>query len=424
MSSKHPWLKSSVGHYRTHGSIVAQIGLISVLGIIASFGFQIVTARALGPGDFGVLSAFFAIVSIAAIGSASLQNAVAVQTSRSLAMGDTFRRARRIDGFTIEALVLGGSGGLIVVFSSPFIVSGLKTGYIVPILAAISIVLSFVFARAVGTIQGTGNSLAAVWWTSISLVLRLVLVVLVAVAGLGLPGILSSVLVASAVVMVGAMLHSQRLHPPLTHQPFRLDGIVVIVMTIAFAWLTNVDVILLRVFASAEAAGTYAASAMLVKAGFLIPGTISLYLLPRFVRQENNRAMTRLGVRMTLIVTALGAVSMVIFFSLFGGWVAHVLFGAQYRIDNVLLAGLSLAYLPWMLAQGLLIRMSSIASRPALSVLLVAVVLQWPLAAAVLPNIALLIAIIGLLGLLVLVAFWAIDRVTSPAKMRDDLVKP
>jgi O-antigen/teichoic acid export membrane protein len=406
--------RSSFRGLLPHGSAVAQIGLVSVLGIAASFGFQIVTARFLGPSDFGVLSAFFSIVSMAAIGSSSLQNSVAVQTARSIGHPklSTVKR-KRLDGFTIEALTLGGTGALIVAAASPVIVTELRTEFFVPLLAAVSIVLSFVFARAVGTIQGVGDSRSAVWWSSISLVLRLALVAVAFVAGFGLVGALAAVLIASGLVMMGAFIHSLRLHAIDGYIPFRLEGIIVMLMSVAFAWLTNIDVILVRAFDSEHSAGIYAASATLVKSGFLIPATLSLYLLPRFVRQEKNAAMTQLGVRLTLLVTGVGGFVMFFAFSLVGPWLTTLLFGSEYNISGALLSGLSLAYLPWMMAHGLLIRMNALVSKLAFATLACAVVFQLVAAIIFLPNITALLVIIGVVGAIVLVSFLFIDRSRS-----------
>ena len=397
-----------------------KLGLVSALGILASFGFQIVTARFLGPAQFGVLSSFFAIVSMAAIASGSLQNAVAVQTARALAAPETISRRSRFDGFTGEALILGGAGALIVVGGSPIIDSALHTMFLVPLLAAVAIILSFVFSRMVGTLQGTGDSRGVVWWSTIALLVRLALVFLALIVGLGLSGALAAVLIATALVMVGATIHAERLHVRVVHRVFQIDGIIVILMSMAFAWLTNVDVILVRALASHHTAGLYAAAATLVKAAFLIPSTLSLYLLPRFVRQENNRAMTRLGVRLTLLVTAAGSLLMTVIFWLIGSWITGLLFGAAYHIDNGLLAGLSLAYLPWIVAQGLLIRMNAMSSKSALFVLLGVAVVEWFVASAALPNIPLFILILGSAGLVVLVAFFVINRIRSASSADDE----
>lgn len=386
-----------------------RIGLVSGVGILATFAFQILTARSLGPEDFGALSAFFSIVSMAAIGSASLQNAVAVQTARSQGSPPPARR-RRIDGFTIEALVLGGGGSLLVAAASPLIAPALDAPLSVPLAAAASILLSFLFARALGTIQGVGRSEAAVAWSTFSLVIRVALIAGVFALGWGLTGAILAVLAGSLIATAGALVSAIHRHAAVEHVPFRLDGIVVILLNIVFAMLINVDVLLVRATSDAAASGIYAAAGSLVKSGFLIPSTLSLYLLPRMVRQRGNRSLIRLGVRSTIAVSAAGAVGMLVIFAIAGEPIMHLVFGEDFAVNGLLLVALTAAYAPWIIAQGLLIRVTAVVSRLALAVLAAAAILVIGVGLVLLPSVMAFLVMFGATGLVVLIVFLLIDR--------------
>ena len=401
---------AGTGHYAQHGAAVIKIGAVSLLGVLSSFGFQIVTARSLGPGDFGVLSAFFAIVTMASLASSSLQSAIAVETARALTLGAKPAGAPRIDGFTREALILGGAGAATVIAASPLIARSLQTEIYVPWLAAIAILLSFVFVRGIGVLQGSGDSQGAVWWSTIALIVRLVFVALAFALGLGLMGALTAVLVGLVVAVIGALLYAGRLNLWISHKPFQVNGVVVLLMTLLFAWLTNADVILVRAENSATDAGIYAAAAVLAKAVFLVPATLSLYLLPRFVRQEKDRELTRLGVRVTLAITGGGGVLAILFFATAGRWATSALLGSAYQIETGLLVGLAVAYLPWIMAHGLLIRMNALASRASVAILAAASGVLVAAGVVVLPNIAALLCTISLLGVAVLGSFVLIDH--------------
>ncbi|PJJ71228.1 O-antigen/teichoic acid export membrane protein [Diaminobutyricimonas aerilata] len=387
-----------------------KIGLASALGILATFGFQIITARVLGAERFGVLSAFFAIVNVAAFGSASLQNSVAVHTARALSTPRA-RSLKRLssDPTLIEALAFGLGGAAIVAVASPAISAALDTEWFVPFLAAISVLLSFLFARAVGIIQGSGDSQAAVWWSTASLLLRVALVSAVFAAGMRLEGALLAVLAGSLLAVVGAQGRARRVGMTDGGRPFSADSLVVIVTTITFAWMTNVDVILVRNAIPAEEAGQYAAAVTLVKSGLLIPATLSLYLLPRFVRQEGNAELSRLGVRLTAMVTLLGGFALFLLFWTLGRPVLVLVYGIQYSGAATILAGLALAYVPWIVAQGLLIRMTATASRPALIVLLAAAFAQFGAGILLLPRLTEFVISIGLTGTAVLAAFIVLE---------------
>ncbi len=175
---------------------------------------------------------------------------------------------------------------------------------------------------------------------------------------------------------------------------------------------------LLRAGAPEAVAGTYASVTVLVKAGFLLPATLSLYLLPRFVRNRDNRSLIRLGVFATLGVSVATGVVMVVFFALFGDWVIATLYGTAYQGGAPLLVPVSLAYVPWIAAQGLLIRVTSFASKAGALVLVLAVAAQWIAFTSVIPDIHAMLWSFGIIGMVVLGAFLVIDRLQwRPARV-------
>ena len=399
------------GHLVHHGKSVLLIGIISAVGIIAAFGFQIITARFLGPADFGILAAFFACINIAATGSSSLQNSVAVQSARTISSGRTSKDKSlfKLDGFMVEALTLGGAGALIVLASSVWLDKGLATNPLVPWIAAISIILSFIFARALGTIQGSGASLSTVWWSTFSLLIRLALVFVCFLLGLGLSAVLIAVLIGNIASAIGASLRSSNLNVELGRKAFQKDGLIVLFLSVVIALATNIDVILVRALTASDFAGTYAAAAVLVKAAFMVPATLSLYLLPRFVKQENNSNLTRLGTQATLGLTFATSLGMLIVFGLWGSTIGEWLYGNQYNFSNGLLPMLTLAFMPWALTQALLIRITALSSGLGLIILSIITGLLVLLIVATLPDVLLMLISVGVSGVFALLSFWIID---------------
>ena len=399
------------GHLVHHGKSVLLIGIISAVGIIAAFGFQIITARYLGPTDFGILAAFFACINIAATGSSSLQNSVAVQSARNISSGRTSKEKAivKLDGYMIEALTLGVAGALIVLASSVWLDQGLATNPLVPWIAAISIILSFIFARALGTIQGSGASLSTVWWSTLSLLIRLALVAFCFLLGLGLTAVLIAVLIGNIASAMGATLRSRNLNVNLGRKAFQKDGLIVLFLSVVIALATNIDVILVRALTASDFAGTYAAAAVLVKAAFMVPATLSLYLLPRFVKQENNSNLTRLGTQATLGLTFATSLGMLIVFGFWGSTIGGILYGDQYNFSNGLLPLLTLAFMPWALTQALLIRITALSSGLGLIILSTITGLLVVLIFVTLPDVLLMLTSVGVSGVLALLSFWIID---------------
>lgn len=391
-------------HVRSHGKALMAVGVASVLGIVASFAFQLISARFLSPADFGLLAAFFVIVNVAAIGSASLQSSVTVQTASALTTVRSGQRRR----WPVDAVLLGVGGALIVAALSPWLASSLSTIPLVILAAAATIPLSFVFADAMGLLQGSGQVARAVWWSTFSQIARVAFAVLAIAIGTGLGGIVGAVLAALLVAVVGGMWTARRVPRPVDGV-FSRAGITIVVLTVAFAWLTSADVIFLRAGAPEDLAGMYASVTVLVKTGFLLPSTLSLYLLPRFVKHRDNPDLSRIGVLATLGLSVATSVAMVLVFLVLGPWIVALIYPEAYAPAADLLVPTALAYMPWIAAQGMMIKMTSSASPAAALLLLAASAAQWVTFSLTIPDLGAMLTSYAVIGVIVLVAFFTID---------------
>ncbi|MFS0852507.1 lipopolysaccharide biosynthesis protein [Microbacterium sp. 179-I 3D4 NHS] len=393
-------------HVRSHGKALLAVGVASGLGIIASFAFQLLSARFLSPADFGLLAAFFVIVNVAAIGSASLQSSVTVQTASALTSDDAAPERRR--RWPLDAILLGVGGAAVVAALAPWLASALATTPLVILAAAATIPLSFVFADAMGLLQGSAQVARAVWWSTFSQIARVAFAVLAIAIGTGLGGIVGAVLAALVVAVVGGVWTARRVPRP-REGVFSRAGMTIVVLTVAFAWLTSSDVIFLRAGAPEDLAGMYASVTVLVKTGFLLPSTLSLYLLPRFVKHRDNPNLSRIGVLATLGLSLATSVAMVIVFLLLGDWIVGLIYPAAYAPAADLLVPTALAYLPWIAAQGMMIKMTSSASPAAAILLLAASIAQWIAFTVTIPDITGMLVSYAAIGTVVLIAFFVID---------------
>lgn len=404
-----------LGYLRRHAAPLATVGAVSVVGILASTLFQAVTGRGLGPAAFGLLAAFLSIVNIAAIGASALQNSVAVATARTLTGAvDAPAAAGRWDGAMVEGVVLGGGGALVVGALAGLLSGRLGTSVTSVLLAAATIAPSFMFSVALGRLQGAGHATAVAGWSSGLQVLRLALAGAVLIVGFGAVSILLAVLLSVSAVAFAASVHAVRLNLRTSTSAFTRNSVVLIGLTLTFAWLTNIDVMLVRTGAPEHPAGMFAAAAVIAKLILIVPTTLSLYLLPRFVHRRDDRGAMRFGVNVVLLTVLgtglLGAGALAVL----GRWVIQIFFGAGYRDAVTILPALALAYVPWALAQGLLIRLTASRSRRALVVLVVASVAQWVLARQVLPDLRAMTLVIGGLGLLVAGIFYLLHHFSRP----------
>lgn len=395
-----------LGHISHHAKGLSAVAIASVLGIAASFAFQVVSARYLAPADFGLLSAFFVIVNVAAIGSSALQNVVVVSTAANT-------ESHRTDSWRVplESIAIGLMGGVLVTAVAPWLSVALGTTPGVIIAAAGTVPVSFVLADALGLLQGAGRVTAAVWWSTVAQLARIALLLFVIVVGAGLVGTLSAVVMAAVITMFGAVWSARGIHRP--RSIVTIDGLSILMLTVLFAWLTNSDVLFMRASGANDLAGFYASAAVLVKAGLLVPSTLSLYMLPRLVRRRHDTRMAFLGVGFTVAVSLATGLAMIVAFGLLGEAVVRLLYGEAYLPAADLLAPLALAYLPWMAAQGVLMRVTSLASRGAAAALLVAAVGQGAAFSLLAPQLSSILVVIAGTGTAVLVAFILIDVLTA-----------
>ena len=415
MSTK---MATSQSFLKRHSGPLLTVAALSILGILATAGFHVVTGRGLGPEAFGLLAAFLAIVNIAAIGASALQNSVAVGTARALRHPALMQTRRRfgLDGSMIEALILGGTGTIVVVVIAPYLAPVLGTSTIALYLAALTILPGFLFSRAQGLLQGVGSARSVAAWSTVSQLLRLAFAIVAIATGLGAVTVLVSVMVAIWIVTIGALWQSSRLGVHSTDAPFTSNSVVLLLLTLSFAWITNIDVILVRSGTGELVAGTFAAAAVLTKMMLLVPTTLSLYLLPRFVSRQGDHKTVRFGVNIVLLTVLGGGLAMLLAVTIFGDLIVGLLFGPGYAMTVGLLPLLTLAYLPWAMAQGLLIRLTASGSRRALAVLLGGAIAEWVAAITLLPDLHALIVAIGVIGATTLLLFFLQHFVTSRPK--------
>ena len=405
---------------RQHGRPLLEIAIVSGFGILASAGFQVVASRGLGPEGFGLLAAFLAVINIAAIGSAALRNSVAVQIAATAGTYQPSGR-RRFDASLIEAAVLGTVFTAVLLVASPGLAGALQSNELALLLAAGTVLPYFLFARSLGLLQGRGRTRSVVWWSTGAQVAQLVLAIVALSLGFGAVGILAMFLGTIVFASFSSSYQTRRLALSPATIPFSVNSITVVLLTIAFAWLTNVDVILVRSGTTEVMAGSYAAAAVLVKTTLILPATLSLYLLPRFVTNRNNSRVTRLGVNLSLGITLAGGLLIAGLLWVAGAVIVALLFGEGYEVTIGLLPLLALAWVPWAMVQAILVRITSIGSKAGLGVLLLAIAVQWVGVTLLLPNIYAMIIFNGSVGVAVLLLLFAIHLVLA---RKSDLISP
>jgi O-antigen/teichoic acid export membrane protein len=292
-----------------------------MIGNGAAYLLSMVAARILVPAEFGALGALLGLLVIISTVGIAMQaftaRRVAVATSdRSAVEGETIRLA----SIVAAAIIIGGlllAWPVGVLFQIPFF--AVATG-----IASIGFVI--LGSAAMGIAQGREEHLRLSWAFIANGVGRATggivgVVILQSVTGVGV-----GVMIGCA---VGAFV-SYRLICPGAWAAAIPKGVpaefghVVHALAVLFT-LTNVDVLLARIFLTEDQSGEYAVGVLLAKIAFFLPNAIIIVLFPKMTGGRSNRTVylaTGLTACVGLVITG--------FSFLFGNLVIRILGGAQY----------------------------------------------------------------------------------------------
>ena len=298
------------------------VGVATMVGNGAAFLLSMVAARVLGPSDFGAFGALIGILLILATVGISTQALAARRVATAHQdRADVEGQLIRLATFVGSGIAIGGilaAWPLGAIFSIPWlaVATGIASlGFVIFGSAAMGIAqgreehkrfsVSFIAlngSRAVGGIIGV--------------------LALSDVVGAGI-----GVLVGCA---VGALIAYRRVCPGAWAAKIR-DGIgvelghIVHALMVLFT-LTNVDVLLARLFLSETGSSEYSVGVLLAKIAFFLPNAVVIVLFPKMSGQNSRRPV--------LIATGLTAmvgvvITLVAYF--LGSLVVRVLGGVQYE---------------------------------------------------------------------------------------------
>ena len=309
------------------------VGVATLVGNGAAFLLSMVAARVLGPADFGAFGALIGILLILATIGISTQALAARRVAT--AEGDQ----ADVEGQLIRLATVVGAGIVVLgvvtawplgqVFSIPWlaVATGIASlGFVICGSAAMGIAqgreehgrfsVSFIAlngSRALGGIIGV--------------------IALSSVVGAGV-GVLGG-------CIIGALIAYRRVCPGAWATTIRNGmaaelGHIVHALMVLFT-LTNIDVLLARLFLSETGSSEYSVGVLLAKIAFFLPNAVVIVLFPKMSGQQSRRPV--------LVATGLTAVVgliITLFAYFFGPLVVRILGGVQYEsmADNMWLFAL------------------------------------------------------------------------------------
>jgi O-antigen/teichoic acid export membrane protein len=263
------------------GGVILTLATIALNG--SAYLYNVACIRYLGSRRYGDVAALLALGALVALPLGSVQIILAREAAQLGSVGAAARLLRRM---TRGAVILGGALTALGLALVVPIQDVLNVESRIAVVTGMSGLLFAVVAAALyGILQGRlrFNDLGAIY--AVSGASRVVLVVPALLLGLGAAGALAVNAVAGALAVCLATVALRdlwRVHEPgePTHFDRREVGIM-LVGSLAFASLTNADVLLAAYFLPDDTAGVYAAAALVGKVVLFLPAAIVTVLLPK-----------------------------------------------------------------------------------------------------------------------------------------------
>ena len=309
------------------GSVVMLAG--SVLVSLANFGYNIGVAHLLGPGDFSQAAAAVTLLMLAScinlayqLVTAKLIAKATVSAERASVYQYMMRRAWLV-GFGVAAATVGASGWIASYLRMPsptlIVLLGLGMFFYIPL------------GVRRGGMQGTCQFLRLSLNLAAEAFVKLVTAMILVVSGLGVLGAVGAIsLSVFAAFLLPAGDQELRQTPALYKPGSFLESIQAIIFFIGQVIINNVDILMVKHYFAPDAAGIYAAVALVGRLLYFATWSVTSAMFPISAGSAAESDSRRVLVVPLLFVAGLSTV-FVVFLSSFPGLVIRTLFGSDFH---------------------------------------------------------------------------------------------
>jgi len=338
------WKRSPFGFLRSE-SVLAH-NIIVGGGTIAAGGlgvaFQSLVSHQLRPADYGAVFAVVTLITFIGLPASAFTLMMARETSRGRASGHQASSAALLRGASRALMLLGLLLGGAIATGSLLLSRFLSVP--VELLLASSVGIPFAFALPVllGELQGEERFAGYAMISTGQAGLKLL-----AAIGLGIVfgplGVIAGISLATIIVYAIALRMVRRKISIRSSSPWVRPAAaylaVVLPSTLALAVLLSSDVLLVKHFFSAHAAGNYAAVAAIGRAVFWGATGVAVVLFPKVAFRRARGGSGAQVVVASLVLVALGGVLGLLLLSVGSTWLVRGFAGSAY--------GAGADYLPW-----------------------------------------------------------------------------
>ena len=272
------------------GGIILTVATFA--SIAANFLFQVLAGRVLGPSEYSLLGSLFTVISVITISASALQAACAKDVATGVIVrggrpphdvGDGARRLLRDDPLVRRTALICGVLAVAVVALSPLFASFLDSSVLDIVAMAFLVPAIGLIAIALGRLQGQERFIAyAVLGLGLGIA-KLVFGVAAIAVGLGVTGGLMTLAVTSA-VGAGVGLTLSRNVGPTPLSVIESDVFRAVFAIGLFTLMISIDVPIARHFFDSDAAGQFAAAAVIGHGVIWLPEVVAIVVFPEMVK--------------------------------------------------------------------------------------------------------------------------------------------
>ncbi len=333
-----------------HGSIMF---VASIATGVLNYVYQIYMARSLGPEEYGIFGAMFAIFYMISVISSTISTSITGFVSKFVGEG------KQIKFFVINSLkrfaIIGSIISIAVLvlnyifdFEKIFKLTDSKPIYILILI----LFLTWITPIIDGSIRGMKKFQILGFSNIIGAFFKLFFGVLFVISGYGVSGALAGLLFGMIFALVVSSIRLKpHIRPNNPHDPeFNFSSLysysLPVMLTMIISSIpSNVDVIIAKYFFSPLDAGIYTSVSVLGKIILFLPGSIGIVMFPmivqRHIKGENSLGLLKRGLIYTGLLS--GFVSLIYLF--FPGMVMDI-FGEKYQFGTSVVGiyGLSMLF--------------------------------------------------------------------------------
>jgi O-antigen/teichoic acid export membrane protein len=336
--------------------------VLTLLASATNYASNLIFSRVLTPASYGDLTALLALLVVLSVPTGAAQTVIAERVARHLANGRLDRVRYLIRYAFAHVFVVALIVSTLYTLSIPLVVEVLDLQAPGPAIALAPLVtLSFLLPIALGALQGMDRYLAFGSMLLAIAVSRIAFgVPWASTASGGSGGAIAGQTLGVGVVLLGAawILRDDLIGrgtgaaaSGLRRRP-DLPAVLASIAFIGFAVITNLDILLAKLFLPSEEVGQYAALSTIGKIVMFLPAAVAVVMVPNAARARHSRQDAGRVLRIAAMLVAITTIVTAVPAALAPEFVVESMFGAEYldAADGVLPmvcagAGMALLYL-------------------------------------------------------------------------------